>query len=509
MKKNKWFAAGVVFFCILLLSAGAFGIQFWRLDMVPMKFMIPVLLALGLLAGILGRFLMTRAGKYQKKVSQKGRITAMILSFLLSAGLVMGSVMIQKALDTMQKVTGVPQVSALVDVYVRKEDPSAHIGQLKDYHFGYSTEFEDETSLKAVKELENKLGGAIHVTGFTTYDNMIDALYGGEIGAVLIDNAYLDLIQELGKHKNFEEKVRHVYTCSVTEEAPAPHMTKPAQTEPEGEAEPVNKNTFIMYIGGSDTRSQTLSKKTRNDVNILMAVNTESKEILLVSTPRDYYIPNPARGGRGDKLTHCGISGIENSMEALSQLYKIHVDYYSQINFTGFETLIDALGGVTVSSDYSFTTAAGTYIQKGQNTLTGLEALAFARERYRVPGGDITRGVHQMKVINAVLRKAMSPAVITQYGAIMDSLQGMFYTSMPMEEISELVKMQMSDMAQWSIHSYAMNGKLNARKTASAPGEALSVVDPDQNMVEQAGILFDKLEKGEKITDADVQTQKK
>ena len=60
---------------------------------------------------------------------------------------------------------------------------------------------------------------------------------------------------------------------------------------------------FVVYISGSDTRSKVL-KSSRSDVNILAVINPRTKQILLVNTPRDYYIGNPAGNDALDKLTH-------------------------------------------------------------------------------------------------------------------------------------------------------------------------------------------------------------
>ena len=91
-----------------------------------------------------------------------------------------------------------------------------------------------------------------------------------------------------------------------------------------------------VYISGSDTRDSTLSALTRSDVNIIASVNTKTGQVLLLSTPRDYYVPLSISGGVPDKLTHAGIYGIQVSMDTLSMLYDISIDYYFKVNFTGF-----------------------------------------------------------------------------------------------------------------------------------------------------------------------------
>ena len=260
-----------------------------------------------------------------------------------------------------------------------------------------------------------------------------------------------------------------------------------------------------MYISGSDTRDKKLVT-SRSDVNIMLVVNPKTKQILLLNTPRDYFIPNPASGtGALDKLTHCGIYGIECSMQALMDLYGVEIDYYAQINFTGFETLIDAIGGVTVYCDQSFTTNKGIHFSKGELELDGSSALVFARERYNVAGGDNARGKNQMKVIKAVIDKATSgTTMLSNYTGIMESLEGMFVTSMPTSDISSLVKMQLKDLAQWNIQSYAVTGNNGKEITYSMPGTKLSVMYPNQGMVDYGSNLIQRVMDGEILTEADM-----
>jgi LCP family protein required for cell wall assembly len=162
-----------------------------------------------------------------------------------------------------------------------------------------------------------------------------------------------------------------------------------------------------VYISGMDTWGH-ISVASRSDVNILAAVNPQTKQILLVSTPRDYYVPLSISGGAKDKLTHAGIYGIDVSEDTMEMLYDVDIDYYFKLNFSGFEGLIDAMGGITVWSDYDFTVDPIKHYVVGENQLTGLEALAFARERHAFAGGDRQRGTNQMNVIQSVIDKMCS-----------------------------------------------------------------------------------------------------
>ena len=260
-----------------------------------------------------------------------------------------------------------------------------------------------------------------------------------------------------------------------------------------------HEEPFVVYLGGSDTRSGKLTKG-RNDVNILAVVNPNTKQLLLVNTPRDYYVSNPAGEGAKDKLAHCGLYGLENSKEALSRLYGLPVAYGAVINFKGFEALIDALGGVTVYSESAFTTTIGGYrIQQGVNTLNGAQALAFARVRSRVSGGDNTRGQHQMQVIAAMVRQLSAGNVLSRWREILDSLEGMFATDMPLTTMTKLLTNEIDNLDDWEIFSAAVTGTGGTDYNWSSGGKAY-VMYPDES-VQQVSALMERVMNGERLTE--------
>lgn len=246
---------------------------------------------------------------------------------------------------------------------------------------------------------------------------------------------------------------------------------------------------------------------SRSDVNILVVVNPETKQVLMINTPRDYYVDTAAAIGAKDKLTHCGIYGIDCSMKTLGNLYGEHVDYYAQINFNGFKTLVDAIGGITIESEKAFRTSeGGFYINQGTNQLNGTVALSYVRERKAFADGDNSRGRHQMQAIEAIIHKVSSgTTVLTNYSSIMDSMSGMFTTSINSEEISALVKMQLSDLASWNVKSFAVTGKGGSSTTYSMPTKRSYVMYPNENQVKYAELLINKVVDGVTLTDSDLE----
>ena len=257
------------------------------------------------------------------------------------------------------------------------------------------------------------------------------------------------------------------------------------------EANKITKESFVIYLSGVDTRGE-LTENARSDVNILAAVNPVTKRVALVNTPRDYYVDLAGTSSK-DKLTHAGLYGVETSMETLGNLYGVNVDHYIRINFAGFISIIDALGGVDVYSDQAFTSVGSpgyydpTTFVEGWNHLDGKSALAFARERHAFASGDIQRGINQMKVIDAMLNKIKSPALLMGFSKIMDAASDCFVTSFSQDQISALVRMQLSDFAEWDIESYTVTGtSSSSTKCYSAKGQKLYVMKPDDSSVSKA-----------------------
>ena len=264
----------------------------------------------------------------------------------------------------------------------------------------------------------------------------------------------------------------------------------------------VSEEPFTIYVSGNDSYGEVTLEEGRSDVNILLTVNPNTRQILMTTTPRDYYVELPFGEGCWDKLTHAGNYGIDCSMQTLERLYDVEIDYYLRVNFSGFESIVDALGGVEVYSDYAFTSLhSGYYFDVGYNSVDGAEALAFVRERYAFEEGDVQRGKNQMAMIRAIMDKATSPAVIPGYLSLMDSVSDSFITNMPKGSISDLVKMQLNEGGSWNIVSSSVNGYVSEAYTYSDSSQLLSVMMQDEASVQHASELIEKCENGEVLSD--------
>ncbi len=280
------------------------------------------------------------------------------------------------------------------------------------------------------------------------------------------------------------------------------------------EANQITKEPFVVYLSGVDNRGE-LTEKARSDVNILAAVNPKTKRVALVNTPRDYYVDLAGTDSK-DKLTHAGLYGVETSMATLGNLYGVNIEHYIRINFAGFINIIDAIGGVDVYSDQAFTSVGSpgyydpTTFAEGWNHLDGKSALAFARERHAFASGDIQRGINQMKVIDAMMNKLKSPALLMSFSKLMDAAADCFVTSLSQDQITALVRMQLSDLASWDIQSCSVTGTSGkSSKCYSAKGQSLYVMKPDENSVTEAKALIASVLDGEGSVSDTAQTPEK
>lgn len=404
-------------------------------------------------------------------------ITAGVLAavLLIVSGILFYYFSIMK--QTLNQVTTPEEAKTLYCVYVLNEDPAQNLSDTAGYRYGASaTAWEQEEFEQVLRSLNEQLGLSPDLLEYEDLFTLVDGLKKQECRAIVLNEAYLISIAEAQGYEWVEDGLRKITSIEVMQTG---------QAEKEPSAPEQMPETFLMYISGIDTFGG-ISTRSRSDVNIIAAVNTSTKQILLLSTPRDYYVDFAATKGQKDKLTHAGIYGVEASMDALERLYDVDIDYYLRINFTGFVEIIDALGGIEVYSEYDFTVENIKNYHKGYNHLTGLEALAFARERYSFPSGDYQRAKNQMEVIRAVVDKCTSPAILQNFPAVMGAIAGSFETNMPQDQIMALITAQLTQNSRWETNMYTAIGSNAYRPTYSMPGRDLFVILPDPGSVQEA-----------------------
>jgi LCP family protein required for cell wall assembly len=476
-EKLKTDIPSLVITLILLLAETVLIVALFFTTLLSLKWIL-LIWAL-LLAATGGVWRLTKDFK-RKVTTIIGCVLAVVLLFTQIAG----CFYVIRGAAAINKVSSPQAELAEIGVFVRKDDPATDIKDIKGYSVGILSQLDRESSLLALNLLNSKVETTLSTTQYESITLLLDALLNKEIGAVLLNVAFFELLEDTDGYEEYTQNTRRLYSFMVERQK---------QNNLTNILPPKEDNTFILYITGIDTRSSKISRSSRSDVNILAAVNTETGQIALISTPRDYFVPLSISDGIPDKLTHSGVYGTQVSIDTMEMLYDINIDYYFKVNFTGFVDIIDALGGITVMSDVAFN-ASGIQFQKGPNQLSGIKALFFARERKSI-GGDQHRGKHQLAVVRAVINKLVSPALLTNYAQVLEGIEGSFETNVPYEEIAKLVRNQLDKGTRWNIVSYSVTGQDATMKPYSLSQKAYVVI-PDLTTVEKAKSLISQVQKG-------------
>lgn len=435
-----------------------------KVNILPTKFLLGITI---FLAAISGTFFYLQLFK---ELKNKTRIIINVISVIFIIVLSLGSIYCLQFNKFLNTVTSSDYETKNYSIIVLKDSTFNELTDLDNTAIGYvSNEDTDPTLIK------NELDKHITYT-LAAYDDvgtLKDGLLNKDIPSIIVEDSQKAIIEE--ESPDFFDKAKVIYTFGVKTSVES--ISKDAQVS----AEPFN-----IYISGIDTYGD-ISTVSRSDVNIIATINPNTHQILLTNIPRDSYVQLHGTKGYKDKLTHAGIYGVDMSIKTIEDLLNIDINYYFKVNFSSVESIVDAIGGITAYSKYSFTSYIGNYhFNAGFNNMNGEQALAFARERKSFQQGDIMRGQNQQAVIEAILRKATSPSIITKYSSLLNILSNKFQTNMPIDKITELIKYQISESPKWTVTSITLDGTGSNEYTYSYSAQKLSVVILNQASVTSA-----------------------
>lgn len=491
-KRRGWGTLiGLILILVQLVFTVLLMFNIFKLDILPLKYLIAVNAFLILI------FLYNFTSQFTK-----AHIIGKILSVILS-GVILFIYLVSAKLDSVLTKLNIPEINTdVVDICVLSTDKANSINDIANYKFAYNSSASNENVKTAFNSLKSDINrNDIEMTEYKSWDDLVDAFYTNKDVQVLVMNdSMIGVIST--QYEDFADQIKIIKKYEYK---------KLVQTQKS--TVNVKKDPFVIYVSGissDDGADSELSDRSLSDVNILAVVNPETRQILLVTTPRDSYIKITGPDGRKgyDKLTHAGNYGVEASMETLEDLYGVNIDYYVKINFSGCVAVVDALGGITIDSEIEFTCGQDAspipyHFVKGENECDGEMAVAFSRERHAFLAGDFQRGRNQAAAIKAILQKATSPAILTKYSAVLDAVSDMFLTNIPTSTISDIVKMQLSDSKSWNIQTYSING--TTEPPAGQPAAYLeitglrgaSVVYPYADSINTAIKLMSMIQNGE------------
>ena len=461
-KNNKSKMSFMKYLSIFLLIVSVLILVLvYFINVLPIDYFI-VLVVLVLIIDLVVIKLLLGSGKIRN-------VIGVILSIILIIIMVFGITYELNTIDFLKQFGFNTYKEELYNVLVLDESEYEELNDLDNATIGHLDENVHEGLNSAIEKIDQQIDFESVV--LDDINSLVDNLEIEEVDAIILEDAQITMLEE--DNNGLMDNFRIIASFDI-------------ETEIEVVSKEVNvtEDSYNILITGIDSYGS-ITRVSRSDVNMIVSVNPKENKILLTSIPRDYYVYLSDYGDY-DKLTHTGIYGIDVTTKALEDLLDIDINYYVKVNFTTLVDIVDELGGITVNSNYDFTSIDGYHFSKGENNLNGKEALSFARERQAFSEGDRVRVENQQLVLTAIINKVLSAGIITNYNSLLNALSGEFLTNITNKEITDLIKWQIDGMYSWDIETISLDGSNAFDYTYSYKNQKLYVMMPYPESVNSA-----------------------
>ena len=260
------------------------------------------------------------------------------------------------------------------------------------------------------------------------------------------------------------------------------------------------ESRFTMLIMGMDRRPGARDTlRVRTDVMILASIDPQTNSLGLLHIPRDIHL-TPAGTGDFIRVNSLLVEGEElqegygpyYAMDTIQYNLGMYVDRYVAFDFEAFINIIDALGGIEITTDYTIDDPTYPdmnygfdpfYLPRGTHTLDGYTALQYARTRHG--DNDFVRGLRQLDVIEAVFDRVsgddMLPYLIGLAPTLLTELQSNIYTDLQLQDMMMLAQF-MINIPRENISGNTIN--LSHNMTYTLPG-GTTVYIPDRTNISE------------------------
>lgn len=452
---------------IVLLALSGFAVyQIVTLNVLPSNLLLPVILIIVILNAILILLINFATHAIWTKV------ISVILVILVGCTMGFGNVYLYETYSTLTSVTGAEKGSIKNTISViTKTDHDENIQSLKNEKIGVLRNIDSVGTKKCQEKLKK------YSFSYKKYDNLqalVKALYEDEVQAIVMNEIYRANVEEMEEYSGFSNETKSIYQAVY-------------YTNNKNDAlvvDDITKNPFTIFVSGNDTYGD-IDELSRSDVDMIVTVNPTTSTVLMVNIPRDYYVQTSYGN---DKLTHTGMYGIEETKQTVENLLGIDINYTFRVNFSSAEDIVDALDGVDIEVPEGMAVErlnadwALEGVHEGWNHLNGARALAYARERHAYVDGDIQRAKNQQQVLEAIIKKASSSKILTNYTKLLKSFKNAFDTNMSTNEITALLQYELQAMPNWKFQNYVLRGT-NSSAVCASMAQELSVVMPEDYCV--------------------------
>ena len=477
----------------MFVCLGLFVLSLVQIDLLPSHILLTgvVILAVSLLIYVILWF------KFARKTA--ARLICWLVAVALACGFFVGADYLKKTDEVFDNVTNLTdRIANTVSLVSLKKDNIDNVSDLNGKIVGTVPQADPEGIAKGLQELQSK--ASVSVQDFPDVLSCVQALYDGEVQAVLIPDNTRQIIHETEGFFEFQTDSNVLQqTVWYTD------RTKSAANDPDSVAD-ITRDPFTVLISGNDSYGS-LNENSRSDVNMLLTIDPRTQVVLITSIPRDSYLTMSCKKDEtacspvDDKLTHTGLYGVGTTESTIEDYLGIEINYTVRVNFSSLVNLVDAMGGIDVEIPEGLEVdtfyANGTEgVKAGWNHLEGERALAFARERHAYQDGDNQRIRNQQQVMRALIDKIISPELLFRYPALMDAVSVAFETNMPADQIKSFLRYELLRRPNWQIISYAIAGEPDTQLSGTI-GSYVAVTIPRPEMTDAARTLILMTENGD------------
>lgn len=295
------------------------------------------------------------------------------------------------------------------------------------------------TKLYKKKNLKNE------IVEYNDYIKMLDDLYNNVIDGAIVPGNYDTLFRNEAGFENIVYDTKVIYEYSEKRQNEDLNIVSDKDF-----SEPL---TFLFLGVDSEGDGLNANAAFNGDTLMLMSFNPKTLSSVLLSIPRDTYVPIACNNNRYAKINSSAAYGTGCVISTINKFLDINIDYYVKINFKGVVDLVEAVGGVEVDVEAP-TYMANAYggkvceqnsdrqwgdklvcINPGLQVLNGEQALAYARCRHMYIGSDLDRVRHQQQVVEALANKVLHFNSIKEFQDILNAVSKNIATNMDTDTI--------------------------------------------------------------------------
>lgn len=433
---------------ILYFFMFAITFRFMRLDIV-LYFTIFGLLFITL---ILFGFISIEAILESKKKLRIFSMSALVIVSIVMGTLIFYVFQVNASIDKF--IVNPNQESEIETAFVVYDTSKySSVNDLSDLRMGVLSNSETTDRNSFVKDEIARVGINVTFIEYISYNEMLLGLFDHSIDFAALPADYYNQFKDNEGYSEYLDKTQTIHK-----------FKSKIQTSSDSVDVDVTKEPFTLLIMGNDGG--------RTDSLILATFNPIKLSVTMTSIPRDSFVaiacyPDQQK----DKIGHAFSVSRECAIETVKNMFDIEVNYYVEINFKGVVEIVDALDRVYLTSPVEFVGQNSdeerghftVWIPKGDFWATGEMALALARERYNMPGGDYQRQENQQNVIKAILERTLQLRDINKAVNVLSAAGSNVKTNMSLDQLIAIFNSLMNALNKTSTDTYYMMDIIGSR----------------------------------------------